>query len=275
MPIDCLNDNVPVYDPDDKGCYRWMSIKAGRPSKFCAPVTFEDEICTEDLKVCNDLKVYNDFKVCGDIYDSRREPYAITKPFVGGSQDFPPVGQETILQFDPFSPGGGTPIDIIAVPSNGFTILSPGRYSLNFHINHISRPNTVWRTNLWLRPGELSPLPIPNPPVSGWPVAGGSTLQTSLVHQASYHPPNPPAQPQFGTEGGLEWIVDIPTAPAFVFLTVDVVSDPDAGSGTNRTTAGTYFRIERVKGVRSDDFTDNCDPDGCCDDDGGIVLPPG
>ena len=44
MPIDCLNDNVPVYDPDDKGCYRWMSIKAGKPSKFCAKLTIEGDI---------------------------------------------------------------------------------------------------------------------------------------------------------------------------------------------------------------------------------------
>jgi hypothetical protein len=42
MPIDCLNDAVPVYDPDEKGCYSWMSVKAGKPSKFCDGVTFND-----------------------------------------------------------------------------------------------------------------------------------------------------------------------------------------------------------------------------------------
>jgi hypothetical protein len=40
MPIDCLNHNVPVYDPDENGCYEWMSIKAGKPSKFCDDVDF-------------------------------------------------------------------------------------------------------------------------------------------------------------------------------------------------------------------------------------------
>ena len=44
MPIDCLNDNVPVYDPDDKGCYRWMSIKAGKPSKFCGGLTIDGDL---------------------------------------------------------------------------------------------------------------------------------------------------------------------------------------------------------------------------------------
>jgi hypothetical protein len=40
MPIDCLNHNVPVYDPDERGCYEWMSVKAGKPSKFCDDVDF-------------------------------------------------------------------------------------------------------------------------------------------------------------------------------------------------------------------------------------------
>ena len=43
MPIDCLNNSVPVYDPDEKGCYRWMSVKAGRPSKFCDDVKLEGD----------------------------------------------------------------------------------------------------------------------------------------------------------------------------------------------------------------------------------------
>ena len=62
MPIDCLNDNVPVYDPDDKGCYRWMSIKAGRPSKFCSDVTFEKGLELPPgtiIKYCNDELCFN------------------------------------------------------------------------------------------------------------------------------------------------------------------------------------------------------------------------
>jgi hypothetical protein len=48
MPIDCLNHNVPVYDPDEKGCYEWMSVKAGKPSKFCDDVTIEGDLIIEE-----------------------------------------------------------------------------------------------------------------------------------------------------------------------------------------------------------------------------------
>jgi hypothetical protein len=44
MPVDCLNDNLPVYDPDENGCYRWMSIRAGKPSKFCARLTIGGDL---------------------------------------------------------------------------------------------------------------------------------------------------------------------------------------------------------------------------------------
>jgi hypothetical protein len=43
MPIDCLNKNIPVYDPTPDGCYDWMSVKAGGDSKFCAKVDFEGQ----------------------------------------------------------------------------------------------------------------------------------------------------------------------------------------------------------------------------------------
>jgi hypothetical protein len=43
MPIDCLNKNIPVYDPTPSGCYDWMSIRAGGESKFCGKTTFEGE----------------------------------------------------------------------------------------------------------------------------------------------------------------------------------------------------------------------------------------
>jgi len=52
MPIDCLNDNVPVYDPDEKGCYRWMSVKAGQPSKFCSAVTLEGDPTILEVDGC-------------------------------------------------------------------------------------------------------------------------------------------------------------------------------------------------------------------------------
>jgi hypothetical protein len=52
MPIDCLNDKVPVYDPDEGGCYEWMSVKAGKPSKFCDDVTVTGETPVVDIEGC-------------------------------------------------------------------------------------------------------------------------------------------------------------------------------------------------------------------------------
>jgi hypothetical protein len=42
--MDALKYSVEVEQPDDDGCYEWMSIRAGQPSKFCADVTFTKDI---------------------------------------------------------------------------------------------------------------------------------------------------------------------------------------------------------------------------------------
>lgn len=34
---DYIDGNVPVSQPDKFGCYRWMAVRAGLPSKFCSP----------------------------------------------------------------------------------------------------------------------------------------------------------------------------------------------------------------------------------------------
>jgi hypothetical protein len=54
MPIDCLNDKIPVYDPDEGGCYEWMSVKAGKPSKFCDDVTVTGETPEVVIEGCID-----------------------------------------------------------------------------------------------------------------------------------------------------------------------------------------------------------------------------
>jgi len=85
MPIDCLNDNVPVYDPDEKGCYRWMSIKAGQPSKFCSDVTFEGGI---DLPPNTIIRIPNPNCVDGAIEEPCFDP---PLDFVGpGDEEFYP-----------------------------------------------------------------------------------------------------------------------------------------------------------------------------------------
>ena len=67
MPIDCLNSSVPVYDPDENGCYRWMSVKAGQNSTFCANVDIKGDTNVENINVNQDISVIGDINVTGTI----------------------------------------------------------------------------------------------------------------------------------------------------------------------------------------------------------------
>lgn len=45
--MDCLKYSVYPEQADEDGCYEWMSVRAGKPSKFCADVTFKKDIIVE------------------------------------------------------------------------------------------------------------------------------------------------------------------------------------------------------------------------------------
>lgn len=70
MPIDCLNSNVPVYDPDEGGCYRWMAVRAGQDSKFCANLEVVGDTTVQNIEVNQDANVIGDINVTGCINHS-------------------------------------------------------------------------------------------------------------------------------------------------------------------------------------------------------------
>lgn len=290
MPIDCLNHNVPVYDPDEKGCYRWMSIRAGQPSKFCAPVDFEDEICAKTLKVCDyadlgDLKVYGDVSICGDVYDKRRLPkerYLPRAPAFNSDFTMPETYNEETPIIWSFGqlPGQGLafepPLTVMDNTTYGLFIKQPGRYQVTWKLSTFQRYQMSYVVRLYSKEGA--------PPVVGPPPFGAVLQEEFYFNNTTTNLGRDRLNyqtPEFSS------LVDVPNTDTYVYLTIEVLADDGPPGGPpgppyagleNFVVGGSRIRGELLTTFRIDDFTDNCvrpTEDDCCAEPAGPPAPGG
>lgn len=124
--MDCLKYSVYPEQADADGCYEWMSIRAGKPSKFCDEVTFKKDIIVEGCVKADCLEVTN----CNYPLALRaNKPKAITLPQPSTTQYLWDVQSGT-----PTAQGALPPFATYNNSTGQIEIVREGQYKLTLNL---------------------------------------------------------------------------------------------------------------------------------------------